>query len=221
MDGEERKGGSGAALGVGTPIPGLPWRCTSGLASPHAAWFPVGQDSPCSSSATRLCRELSSFSMSCCCWLRSLLAACRSFCRVRILERSCSSSCSILVCSASRASAGAVGTEPLARAGSSCCAPRERERRQQQGVSTKRLNARPRGLLQELRPHHPHHYNKVLAASVLAAVGAEQGRVLAPSRCLLCCFSTAGAVASCPRAAILLARLSPCVGACTRARSGR
>lgn len=206
---------------MGTPILGLPWRCTSGLASPHAAWFPVGQDSPCSSSATRLCRELSSFSMSCCCWLRSLLAACRSFCRVRILERSCSSSCSILVCSASRASAGAVGTEPLARAGSSCCAPRERERRQQQGVSTKRLNARPRGLLQELRPHHPHHYNKVLAASVLAAVGAEQGRVLAPSRCLLCCFSTAGAVASCPRAAILLARLSPCVGACTRARSGR
>lgn len=206
---------------MGTPILGLPWRCTSGLASPHAAWFPVGQDSPCSSSATRLCRELSSFSMSCCCWLRSLLAACRSFCRVRILERSCSSSCSILVCSASRASAGAVGAEPLARAGSSCCAPRERERRQQQGVSTKRLNARPRGLLQELRPHHPHHYNKVLAASVLAAVGAEQGRVLAPSRCLLCCFSTAGAVASCPRAAILLARLSPCVGACTRARSGR
>lgn len=201
---------------MGTPILGLPWRCTLGLAAWGAAWFPVGQDSPCSSSATRLCRELSSFSMSCCCWLRSLLAACRSFCRVRILERSCSSSCSILVCSASRASAGAVGTEPLARAGSSCCARGERS---QQGVSTKRLNAQPRGLLRELHPHHPHHYNK--AASVLAALGAEQGRVLAPSRCLLCCFSTAGAVASCPRAAILLAQLSPCVGACTRARSGR
>lgn len=201
---------------MGTPILGLPWRCTLGLAAWGAAWFPVGQDSPCSSSATRLCRELSSFSMSCCCWLRSLLAACRSFCRVRILERSCSSSCSILVCSASRASAGAVGTEPLARAGSSCCARGERS---QQGVSTKRLNARSRGLLQELHPHHPHHYNK--ATSVLAALGAKQGQVLAPSRCLLCCFSTAGAVASCPRAAILLTRLSPCVGACTRARSGR
>lgn len=201
---------------MGTPILGLPWRCTLGLAAWGAAWFPVGQDSPCSSSATRLCRELSSFSMSCCCWLRSLLAACRSFCRVRILERSCSSSCSILVCSASRASAGAVGTEPLARAGSSCCARGERS---QQGVSTKRLNAQPRGLLRELHPHHPHHYNK--AASVLAALGAEQGRVLAPSRCLLCCFSTASAVASCPRAEILLARLSPCVGACTRAGSGR
>lgn len=60
--------------------------------------------------------------MLCCCWLRSVLAAWRSFCRVRILERSCSSSCSILVWRTSRASAGAVGAEPLVRAGSSCCA---------------------------------------------------------------------------------------------------
>lgn len=122
--GEER-GGSPPIIRMRVACPGPLLEIRLGVGTPCTTSIPAGQDSPCSSSITRFWREFSSFSMLCCCWLRSVLAAWRSFCRVRILERSCSSSCSILVWRASRASAGAVGTEPLVRAGSSCCTPRQ------------------------------------------------------------------------------------------------